>query len=315
MDKLLTSLQAVFSSQADPVIVEIAGVRIWYYGLAYAVGFLGMHLWVFKRRNVLGWGRRDIYDFSLIFALSVLLVGRAFDIAVYEWGYYQKHTSQILSYWRGGMATHGVLLGAIVGVAIFCRIRNRSFLKVADELVIPACIFMALGRIGNHINGEVYGFVTDVSWAVNFPYAEGYRHPVALYDGLKNLLIIPILYYVKHDTRGRTGILTAHFIFWYAFLRLFVDYFRDYDSYWLGIGRGQYFNLLMALSGLGLILWFSRKGISAQSASTSEMQREEGNMTLWLEMALFYAVVFFTLTIPSGWTQDMLEVFRLRTNS
>lgn len=301
----------------DPVLFEIGGIRVWYYGLAYALGFLGIHLWVLRRRTLLGLSRADLYDFSLFFTLSVLFFGRAFDIAVYEWGYYRQHPSQLLSYWRGGMATHGVLLGALVGTALFCWTKKKSFLALADEIVIPGALFMALGRIGNHINGEVYGYVTNVSWAVRFPYAPGFRHPVALYEGVKNLVIIPILFYVRKTPRRPTGLLLGHFIFWYGFLRLFTDYFRDYDSYWLGIGRGQYFNLFMAILGLWTI-WILTKYGRERGPAVGEPERQEGDRAdtgLWVKGALFYGLLLFCLTIPSGWTQEVLKVLRARNGA
>lgn len=270
--------------------------------------------WVLRRRGYLGWSRADVYDFSLIFILSVLFFGRAFDIAVYEWDYYREHSSHLLSYWRGGMATHGVLLGAVVGAGLFCWIRKKNFLALTDEIVIPGALLMALGRIGNHINGEVYGYITNVSWAVEFPYAPDRRHPVALYEFAKNLVIIPILLYVRRTPERPSGLLLGHFIFWYGFLRLFSDYFRDYDSYWLGIGRGQYFNLLMALCGLGII-WILTKFVQQEGMAlgVSERQaRDRADVSLWVKGALFYGLVLFCLTIPSGWTQDVLEILRSR---
>jgi phosphatidylglycerol:prolipoprotein diacylglycerol transferase len=296
------------------VLLEAGPVRIWYYGLAYALGFLGIHLWVLYRRDALGWTFDEAYGFSLRFTLAVLAMGRAFDIAVYEWDYYRDHLPQLLSYWRGGMASHGVLLGGLFGMVWFCRVRGKKLLRTADELVIPGALFMALGRIGNHINGEVYGFVTNHAWGMEFPYAEGTRHPVALYESAKNLLIIPILLLVRSLRGIGTGVVLAHFILWYGLLRVVTDLFRDYDSYWLGIGRGQYFNLLMAAAGFGLVLWFGRGGARANApARVRDAKRPAGHGGPWrtgLEAAAFYALVLFSLTIPSGWTQDVLETMR-----
>lgn len=292
----------------DPVLFELGPIRLWYYGLAYAIGLLTVDWWVRRRRGELGWSQRDVSDFSLLFALGVLLGGRAFDVAFYEWGYYKEHLWQLPSFWQGGMATHGVLLGATVGTVLFCWLRNKSFLAVADEIVIPGAFLLALGRIGNHINGEIYGSITDVSWAVQFPYTTGYRHPVALYDGLKNLLIIPILLYVRRDPQRPRGLLLGHFIFWYGFLRLFTDHFREYETYWLGIGTGQYFNLLMALLGLGII--FSLRRLAGQGPEEDNEwreAREDTDRRPKLGRALFYALVVFCLLIPSGTTQEILK--------
>jgi phosphatidylglycerol---prolipoprotein diacylglyceryl transferase len=239
----------------EPVLVETGWVRLWWYGLAYAVGLLTVDLWVWLRRERLGYEPGDVVLFSVLFAAGVLLGGRIFDVALYEWFYYEDHVRQIPRLWQGGMATHGVLLGAVAGTLLFCRLRGRSFLAVADEVVLPGAVLMALGRLGNHVNGEVYGSITSVPWAMEFPYAEGCRHPVALYDGLKNLLLVPILLGVRSLSLRRNGylpkgLMLGHFVLWYGLLRLFVDVFREYDSYWLGIGRGQYFNLFMAAAGL-----------------------------------------------------------------
>jgi phosphatidylglycerol---prolipoprotein diacylglyceryl transferase len=246
-------------SAIDPVLVETEWVRLWWYGLAYTVGLLTVDLWMWMKRERLGFEGRDVAGFSLVFAAGVLLGGRLFDVVLYEWFYYRNHIWQIPSLWQGGMATHGVLLGAVMGTLHFCWLRGKSFLAVADEIVLPGAVLMALGRIGNHVNGEVYGSITNVVWAMEFPYAEGCRHPVALYDGLKNLLLVPILLGVRSIGLRRNGylprgLMLGHFVLWYGLLRVFVDFFREYDSYWFDIGRGQYFNLVMAVVGLCIVV-------------------------------------------------------------
>jgi phosphatidylglycerol---prolipoprotein diacylglyceryl transferase len=304
-----------FFNGIDPVLVELGEVRLWWYGLAYAVGLLAVDLWVWLKRRRLGFDGRDVVEFSLFFAAGVLLGGRVFDVVLYEWFYYEGHVWQIPRLWEGGMATHGVLLGAVVGTLVFCRLRGKSFLAIADEVVIPGAVLMALGRVGNHINGEVYGSISGVAWAMEFPYAEGCRHPVALYDGIKNLLLVPILLGVRSISLRRNGypprgLLLGCFVLWYGLLRVLVDVFRVYDSYWLGVGRGQYFNLIMAAAGLCIVVIAARR--RAKKSAPVEQETRTRDPALWVKRVAFYALVALCLTIPSGWTQQVLEDFEER---
>ena len=190
--------------------------------MSYALGFLEMHLWLRRQRARLGLGVDDVYRLSVWFAAGVLIGGRAIEIAFDEWPFYRDHVWLMPALWLGGMATHGLLIGGATGVWLFSRRSGIPFRELADELVIPGAFLMAVGRVGNFIDGQIVGGVTDVPWAVQFPDAEGFRHPVVLYDAIKNLALIPLLLWVRR--RNPTpGAVAAHFVFWYPFLRLFVD--------------------------------------------------------------------------------------------
>jgi phosphatidylglycerol:prolipoprotein diacylglycerol transferase len=99
--------------------------------------------------------------------------------------------------WLGGLATHGLIIGGLAGVALFCILRHRPFRPIFDALALPAAFILGCGRIGNFADGQIVGSVTALPWGVQFPEAEGIRHPVVLYDGLKNFLIVPILWSVQ----------------------------------------------------------------------------------------------------------------------
>ena len=111
---------------------------------------------------------------------------------------------------------------------------------------------MGAGRIGNFSDGQIVGSLTDVWWGVRFPDAAGVRHPVVLYDGAKNLLLIPYLLWVRR-TNQTPGATAARFVFWYPFLRLFIDLFRDYPTHRLALGTGQTLNIVMSLVGVALL--------------------------------------------------------------
>jgi phosphatidylglycerol:prolipoprotein diacylglycerol transferase len=227
-------------------------------------------------------------------------------LVFYEWAYYARHPFRIPAYWLGGMATHGLLLGGVLGTFAFCRRHGRSVVAIADELVIPAAWVMGVGRIGNFIDGQIAGAVTALPWAVKFPDLEGFRHPVVLYDGLKNLLLVPALLLVARRPHPR-GVVFAHFVFWYAFLRLFVDLFREYRVRALGIGTGQVINLVMAGAGLALLIWFHRRNDRVRPSlkdETPEPPRAPSRRLRRLRVA-FALVLVFCLVMPSDWTQDV----------
>ena len=108
-----------FVHQIDPVITEIWGVYLWWYGLSYTLGFIGIHRWLSRGRNRLRLSRTEGYDLTLLIVVGVLLGGRFVEVVFYEWDYYRHHLPQIPAYWLGGMATHGLLLGGSLGVLLF----------------------------------------------------------------------------------------------------------------------------------------------------------------------------------------------------
>lgn len=244
---------------------------------------------------------------SLLLAVGVLLGGRIVEVVFYEWPFYRQHLHLIPAVWLGGMATHGLLFGGLAGVAVFCWLQGTSFLRMTDVLAIPAAFILGVGRVGNFIDGQIVGSVTEVWWAVKFPDAEGFRHPVVLYDGLKNLLIIPVLLLVGRR-QPPDGVQSGVFLFLYGFVRIFIDVFREYPTTLLGLATGQILSLSMALLGLVLILaplWRGRRRAEHAAAMVpiAEPRPESGRIG---RIRLLYTfVVVFPLVIPSDWTQDV----------
>jgi phosphatidylglycerol:prolipoprotein diacylglycerol transferase len=180
------------------------------------------------------------------------------------------------------------------------------FLALADTLAVPGAFLMGVGRLGNFIDGQIVGAVTDGWWGVRFPYADGFRHPVVLYDGAKNLLLM--LYLLRVRRRQRTpGAVAARFVFWYAAPRIVLDLLRDYPTHRLALGTGQTLNLLMAALGAAL-LWRSRQRrlgrLRPAAMPTALAPGREARPTV-LQRAVFAAVIAGCLLIPSNWTQDV----------
>ena len=154
------------------------------------------------------------------------------------------------------------------------------------------------------------GAMTDVWWGVKFPDTEGFRHPVVLYDGAKNLLLMAYLLHVRRANRT-PGALAARFVFWYAFPRFFIDLFRDYPTHRLALGTEQTLNIVMA--GLGAaVLYRSRlrrlgrlKRSAGWGLASATSAHRSDDAPLLAQRIAFAALLAFCLTIPSNWTQDV----------
>ncbi|MDH4053232.1 MAG: prolipoprotein diacylglyceryl transferase [Rubrivivax sp.] len=262
--------------QFNPVALSLGPVQIHWYGLTYLVAF-GLFLFLASRRAAMpqfaavGWTKRDVEDLLFWGVLGVVVGGRLGYAFFYKPGYYLSHPLEILMVWQGGMSFHGGLLGAIVAMALFARKLGRPFLQVTD-LVAP-CVptGLASGRIGNFINGELWGRAADPSlpWAMVFPQSgsDVPRHPSQLYQfGLEGLLLFVLLWW--YARRGRPmGQVSAAFLVGYGVLRFVAEYFREPDSFLgllaLDMSMGQWLCVPMIGAGIAMWLWAGRRAQSA----------------------------------------------------
>jgi phosphatidylglycerol:prolipoprotein diacylglycerol transferase len=294
-----------FVHHIDPIITTIAGAHLWWYGLSYSAGFLNAFLFLRRRRESLGLSERSLYSLVILLAIGVLVGGRSLVVFSNEWSFYRDYPSLIPAVWTGGLATHGLIVGGATGVLAFCLLWKRPFRPIFDVLAVATAVILGFGRIGNFIDGQIVGSLTSVPWAVRFPEADGFRHPVVLYDGLKNFLLVPVLLWVER--RGAPpGRLAALFVFLYAALRIPIDLLRDYPITTFGLPTGQAFNLIMVTAGAALLLrnwWRQGAGIAA----TPEPDALPG----WRRW-VFAGVMVFATVIPSDATRDVPERYGRR---
>jgi len=302
------SLLGPYIHNIDPIIGTIFGVHLWWYGLSYTLGFFNAFNFINKRREKLSLTGSQVYDLCLLIAVGVLIGGRIVEVIFYEWPFYSEQMHLIPAVWLGGMASHGLLIGGLVAVWIFCRISGHPFLMMTDVMAAPASFILGVGRMGNFIDGQILGSVTDVPWAVKFPDADGFRHPVMLYDGIKNLLIIPILL-LSGRRNPPHGFVTGLFLFLYSFLRIPIDIFREYPTSLLGLATGQALNI--ALSVIGLAVMTVVCGLPRESEDESFEPPTEARNIGWRK-PVFIAILAFCLVMPSDWTQDVPDRYGKR---
>ena len=224
----------------DPVAVNVGPLPLRWYALAYIGGFiLG---WLVLRALVANdalWSRgqprpsRDSLDDLLVFvAFGVIIGGRLGHVLIYDPAFYVAHPLEIFQTWKGGMAFHGGLIGAMVGMYFYARRSGMPLLTVSDICAAVAPIGIFFGRLANFIKPEMWGRETDVPWSMAFPGAgDATRHPSQLYEaGLEGLALgVLLLFAARHGALKQPGLVTGFFGVGYGMARIFCEFFREPD--------------------------------------------------------------------------------------
>jgi len=249
----------MFIHNINPVIFGLGPLEIRWYGLFYVIGFLFTLWWLIKFSKL---KKEQVYDLIFWLIIGMIAGARIVEVIVWEPAYYFANPIEIPMIWHGGLSFHGGLLGIIVTLLIFCKKKKLSFYNIADILVLPASLAMALGRIGNFINGELYGTVTNVPWCVVFPGAEGCRHPSQIYEAMYNIvnffILLSITKYKDTNKKFREGFVFWSFIFFYGVFRFVTEFFRQSDVYYFGLSLGQILCSIMIIAG-GIMMFRFRK--------------------------------------------------------
>ncbi|MDO4717579.1 MAG: prolipoprotein diacylglyceryl transferase [Propionibacteriaceae bacterium] len=261
----------------DPVAIRLGPLAIHWYAISYLVAFaLGYALMRYRLRlepyrsitAPARWTKTDVEDMLMFAMLGVILGGRLGYALFYQPGAYLADPTKLLRLWEGGMSFHGGLVGVILGLAWFAWRRKRPFLQVSDLLVVAAPIGLAMGRIGNFINGELWGREASaaVPWAMRFPTGgDVLRHPSQIYQALlEGLLLFLLLWWYAAKPRYR-GQVSGAFLVGYGVLRFLVEFYREPDAFLgllgLGLSMGQWLCVPMILCGAGLWWWSRRRAI------------------------------------------------------
>jgi phosphatidylglycerol:prolipoprotein diacylglycerol transferase len=278
--------------QFDPVAIQLGPLAVRWYGLMYLLAFIQIViLGKFRaRQNLLtGWHPRDVDDMLFYGVFGTILGGRLGYVLFYKPFYYFAHPAEMLAIWQGGMSFHGGFLGVLIALWLYARNRNKRWLEVTDFVAPLVPLGLAFGRLGNFINGELWGRVTGATapWAVYFPQAAAEdkawitafpqeaaarglaaiyervgmlpRHPSQLYESaLEGLVLFAVIWlYARH--RRPLGAVSGLFLIGYGSFRFLVEYAREPDSFLgtlaLGMSMGQWLSLPMIVIGVLMMLW------------------------------------------------------------
>ena len=261
----------------DPVAFRIGPISIhWYalmYLLAFAVGYLLLRLRLRHQpyariTDPAPWTRENIEDLLFVAIAGVIVGGRLGYCLFYKPLHYLTHPLDIVKLWEGGMSFHGGAIGVAVGLWLYSRIKKRPFLEVTDLLVPAAPTGLAAGRLGNFINGELWGRPADPSlpWAMVFPGAGPEpRHPSQLYQFAGEGLLLALLLWLYARKERARGQVSAVFLIGYGVFRFLAEFFREPDDFLgtlgLGLSMGQWLSLPMIAAGIVLWWWAGRRGV------------------------------------------------------
>ena len=257
----------------DPIAIHIGTFGIHWYGLMYLLGFMAflqLGKWRASHQDWRGWSVEMVDDALFFGALGVILGGRLGYVLFYQTNYYLHHPLEVLYVWQGGMSFHGGFLGVLVAMLVFAKKYRKSWLSIMDFVAPLVPIGLAAGRMGNYINGELWGRPTNTDWGMIFPKVDQLaRHPSQLYEfGLEGVLLFTILWLYSSKPRA-TGTVSAIFLMGYGSFRFLAEFTREPDANLgllsLNMSMGQWLSLPMIVIGLVMFFYHREKTISVRA--------------------------------------------------
>ena len=259
----------------DPVALQIGPLAIHWYGLTYLAAF-GLYYFLATRRlrhppfaAITGpgaWTRKDLEDMLFLGVMGTVIGGRLGYCLFYKPGFYAAHPLEIFAVWQGGMSFHGGLLGVIASQVWFARSRGKPFWQVMDFAAPCVPLGLAAGRVGNFINGELWGRFSDpaLPWGMVFPQSGSMlpRHPSQVYQFLLEGVLLFIVLWLYARREHKQAQVSAMFLIGYGVLRFVAEFFREPDNYLgllaLGMSMGQWLCVPMVVAGIVLWVWAER---------------------------------------------------------
>ena len=250
----------------NPIFVSLGGFHIYWYGIMYLIAFL--LAWyvgnLYIKNNIIEISRDNFSDLMFYSFLGVLFGGRIGYSIFYNFSYTIENPITIFYLWNGGMSFHGGFIGVIISIIYFCKKNKIPFFEISDFIVRLVPIGLFTGRIGNFINGELWGKPTDLIWGVIFPKIDNLsRHPTQIYEAILEGIVLFMILNFMLSRNIKTSIATSYFLIFYSLFRFIIEFFRIPDAHigyvmfsWVTMGQ----ILCIPMFLLGLYILKIRKG-------------------------------------------------------
>ncbi len=254
----------------DPVILDLGSLQIRWYGLMYVVGFIiaGFLLKKLVKDKFFKVEEAKIDTLVTTMIVCMFIGARFFYVFIYNWDYYSEHMLELLAVWKGGLSFHGALVGLCTGGYIFGRQNKLTWFEVMDCIALAGTQGLFFGRMGNFINGELFGRPTNAWVGIIFPNGGGLypRHPSQLYEAvLEGIILSMVLWFMKSRVKVY-GMISAVFIAGYGLFRFIVEFYREPDTqlgYYFGfLTMGQILCFIMILVGVGVGFYAKKRNVT-----------------------------------------------------
>ncbi len=252
----------------SPDLISLGPLKVRWYGLMYILAYTWGYIFMKKRaaQGLVRMNYRAVEMWITYMVVGMLVGARLAYVFLYNWSYYSEHLLELFYIWEGGLSFHGAIAGMSAGCYLFGRRFGLSFFEIADGMAYCGTPGLFFGRIGNFINGELYGRPSDVGWAMIFPRdpLQVPRHPSQLYEAFAEGFAIALILYALHRILlrkriYRSGVICSVFLILYGVARFFIEFTREPDSQlgfvWGSLSMGQILCLLMVGIGVGLLMY------------------------------------------------------------
>jgi len=262
----------------QPIIFQLGPITVRWYGLIIVLGLLFGFLLVRHLTKARGIKPDDVYDLGFWLVLSGIVGARLYEVFFINWSYYYANPLAIAKIWQGGLAIHGVIIGGVITLYVWVRIKKQSFWLWSDMIVVALILGQAIGRWGNYFNQELFGWPTSLPWGIPIELAHRplefmsyeFFHPTFLYESLLNFVLFLVLLYLIKKKNFQAGVITAIYFIGYSIIRFMMEFIRiDQTPEFWSLRLPQWASVVIVIATI-IVLFLKKNKINTSLSSRAE---------------------------------------------